>query len=63
MLPDSGVLSLEHDGPPGHVELWWGPVTRVQPGDKIRCFPTSMGIMVEAVDSDEIPPPFLPPPA
>lgn len=41
---------LEHAGGPALTALWWGPLVEVRPGDRLRTFPTPLGVMVESVE-------------
>lgn len=61
MAKENEIMTLTHDGDAGPVELWWGPVKFVQNGDRIRCFATLAGVMVEDIEPRPmIPPPVLP---
>jgi len=33
----------------GRVNLWWGPVVEIHPGDRLRYFSTPVGVAVEEV--------------
>jgi len=46
--PDPMPLSDPCEGE-GRVQLWWGPVVEIHPGDRLRCFPTPIGVAVEEV--------------
>ena len=44
------LRTLEWDGEGATVELWWGPLVRVMPGDRVSYFPGPTGIVIESVD-------------
>jgi hypothetical protein len=35
------------------IELWWGPIVTVQPGDRVRYFQADGFMAVEAVEGQE----------
>lgn len=47
---DAEVRLAPFTGEDGLVQLWWGPVVPVHPGDMLRHFLSPAGISIEAVE-------------